>query len=134
MSSTDMKGADIEPPTAFQHRPLHKAARQSFRALHEAPPMFNSLDSSRVQEERIIWQSQQKHGKVPFIVRTAFAVGSILALLIYPIRSHYWPQNRHSMTIFAFSYIVCLILGYGASELAWRRGLRLTTEDPVSQR
>jgi hypothetical protein len=98
--------------------------------------MFDSLDSGRRQEERIIWQHHQKHGKMPFILRTAFAIASILSWLIYPIRSHYWHQNRHSMTIFVFvfSYLVCLILGYGISELAWRRGLRLTTEDPASQR
>ena len=96
--------------------------------------MFDSLDSGRLQEERTIWQHYQKHGKVPFMLRTTFGVGGISTLLIYPIQSHYGHQNRHAMMIFVFSNILCLILGYGISELAWRRGLRLTAEDPVSKR
>jgi hypothetical protein len=89
--------------------------------------MFDSPNSTRLKDERAQWLGTQKHGKTLFMLRTTITFACVLPLLIYPIL-RYSLQRPNRILPIVVSYVACLVIGYLGSELAWRRGIRLTKE------
>jgi hypothetical protein len=93
--------------------------------------MFDSQTSNRLRDESVIFRSQQKHGKLPFILRSTIGIGMLGIPLSYLIpKLLRLSRHSHALAIFVICSALCAAAGYLIGELSWRRGLRLTEEYP----